>query len=496
MTAGDLKLAAESLRVKASGAVSDESRAEYSQFFTPMKYASVVATLPSLPQHGQFRVLDAGAGAGTLSAAFVSRLIDEAPDLELSIVCVEIDPALTPYLEYVMQNCAAAAANAGVQFSYQILTGNFLDPESDDSPSAGLDSMPAFDLVVMNPPYRKLGASSELWRRMVNLGTKCPNLYAAFMRMGAEYLEQGGQLVSITPRSFANGPLFGDFRDYIYKNFSVDAIHQFESRTVVFSDTQVLQETVAISATYGGERTKVQLTSGMPGSLDHRLRVAAYDEIFELKDKLRYIRLAMSNSEIMAVDSMRQLKHKVSNLGVKVSTGRVVDFRVKSRLLFEAQSDAVCLVYPQNIYRGQIRWPVEAGKPQWLGCDPSASSLELPAGHYIVVKRFTSREETRRIVAAVWDPSVCSGSVAFENHLNVIHDNGKGLDRDLAIGLCLWLNSTLVDRYFRTFSGHTQANATDIRLINCPSVSSLKKAGNQYSKTQMPPQSLIDSVAY
>lgn len=39
----------------------------------------------------------------------------------------------------------------------------------------------------------------------------------------------------------------------------------------------------------------------------------------------------------------------------------------------------------------------------------------------------------------------------------------------LARGLALFLNTTAVDEYFRRFNGHTQVNATDLKLMQYPS---------------------------
>ena len=59
--------------------------------------------------------------------------------------------------------------------------------------------------------------------------------------------------------------------------------------------------------------------------------------------------------------------------------------------------------------------------------------------------------------------------LGFENHLNVFHEDKRGLPEDLAHGLAAFLNTTAVDENFRRFNGHTQVNATDLRLMKYPS---------------------------
>lgn len=87
----------------------------------------------------------------------------------------------------------------------------------------------------------------------------------------------------------------------------------------------------------------------------------------------------------------------------------------------------------------------------------------------MLVRRFSAKEELRRVKAFLFTPDDTSGDwIAFENHLNVIHDQGRGVDPVLARGIALWLNSTCVDRYVRAFNGHTQVNATDLRRVPLP----------------------------
>ena len=110
----------------------------------------------------------------------------------------------------------------------------------------------------------------------------------------------------------------------------------------------------------------------------------------------------------------------------------------------------------------------------------------------MLVKRFSSKEENRRIVAALYDPGrIEAEQVGFENHLNYFHRQGAGLPHALAKGLAAFLNSTLVDLYFRQFSGHTQVNATDLRNLKYPTRSQLEALGSRIGD-QFPKQEIID----
>jgi adenine-specific DNA-methyltransferase len=53
------------------------------------------------------------------------------------------------------------------------------------------------------------------------------------------------------------------------------------------------------------------------------------------------------------------------------------------------------------------------------------------------------------------------------------------LEQTLAVGLFAFLNSTVVDQYFRRFSGHTQVNATDLRTLAYPDRDTLTAMGRE-----------------
>jgi adenine-specific DNA-methyltransferase len=484
---------AEQRRVQARQALDQDRQSLLGQFFTPAAAAALIAGLPRLPEAGRFRVLDPGAGSGSLSAAIAARILRERPALELQLVAVELDGALAAYLGETLRDIEDAFEAAGAPATTRLIAGDYLDlATSPRGRAAGLDG--PFDLVIMNPPYRKLAAAAPHRRRLARAGAECPNLYAAFLALGAEALAPGGQLAAITPRSFANGPYFGQFRRYLLDRMALDRLHVFESRSAVFSDTGVLQENVVFSGTRDGQRNEVALTVSRGHADQPSTRLVGYADVVRPGDADRFIRIPAGRADPAVAETMAALPATLADLGVQASTGRVVEFRARSGLTSAGAPGSVPLVYPGHVRGGIVQWPRDIRKAQGFAVRSAADgSLLLPEGCYVVIRRFSAKEERRRVVAAVWTPLAASGPVAFENHLNVLHCGGAGLDRDLAAGLSYWLNSSLVDTFFRTFSGHTQVNAADLRSLRFPKPAGLRSLGRD-RELRLPSQEEIDRL--
>lgn len=479
---------AEQSRVAALSTVDPTRQDALGQFFTPARAAALIASLPRLPRAGAIRVLDPGAGSGMLSAALVARVLVEAPDLEVHLVAVECDGDVMPHLAVTLEACKA---EGGGRVSYDIVDADYIAASTGLAPDERLAD---FDLVIQNPPYAKLGVAAPARVAVRAAGVDAPNLYAAFLALGAAALKPGGQLAAITPRSFCNGPYFGAFRSFLLDQIALDRVHIFESRSTVFADTGVLQENVIFSGTRGGTRRQVLLSASNSHHDDASHRRLPYADVIRPDDRHRFIRIATKDEDTRLADQMIAFPDTLDSLGISVSTGRVVDFRSRECLHNEEIERGLPLVYPGNARGGLVAWPREIRKPQWfVPITDRDRRLLLPEGWYCVVKRFSAKEERRRIVAAVWSPERTPGPVAFENHLNVFHHRGAGLDRDTAVGLSLWLNSSVVDRYFRTFSGHTQVNATDLRVLRYPSVAALRRLGSRPAE-HLPDQVDIDAT--
>ena len=468
---------AEGTRQAALQNVNANTQSSLGQFFTPVAAAKFIVSMVGLPSEGTVRVLDPGAGSGMLSAALIARILLERPELNVEVVAVERDQAMMPYLESTLSACKAAAPDR--VFVHMINADFILDSAGSASK---LDFESQFDIVIENPPYGKLSASSEHRKTMQARGIDTPNLYAAFLSISMAALKPGGQLVAITPRSFFNGPYFGPFRKHLLNMLALDSIHVFDSRSAVFADTGVLQENVVFAGTRDGNRGEVTLSI----SRDHldkcAIRTVPYSEVVYPGDPHLFIRLATTEEDTSVAEVMLSQPCVLADLGIQVSTGKVVDFRSRGALRNNEEKGATPIIYPANLHAGEVQWPLSIRKPQWfMPKEQKDVAMLLPQGWYTVVKRFSSKEERRRIVSATWSPAKYSGMVAFENHLNVFHAAGQGLDEELAKGLSIWLNSSVVEKFFRMFSGHTQVNATDLRTLRFPTAESLRRLGSRLS---------------
>ena len=133
-------------------------------------------------------------------------------------------------------------------------------------------------------------------------------------------------------------------------------------------------------------------------------------------------------------------------------------------------------------------------KPNAIQRNSETEKWLYPNGFYCVVRRFSSKEEKRRVVAGVVSPGSFNGAavLGFENHLNLFHENKHGLSQALARGLAVFLNSTIVDDNFRRFSGHTQVNATDLKQMKYPSRDALIQLGEWSKRHSEITQAMID----
>ena len=466
-TAAKILPQADAVRLRVSPHLNPRRKAQLGQFMTPAGVAQFMVSL--FPDSDEAcHLLDAGAGVGALSCAFLDHWQQGRFSFrEAQVTAVEIDEQLRQYLAEHLASYSSAGA--------KVVAGDFIDLAVQDL----LDGRRPYTHVILNPPYKKMGSQSVHRHRLREVGIETVNLYSAFVALGVALAAPGGQLVAIIPRSFCNGPYYRPFREFILERAALRHIHLFDSRSKAFRDDEVLQENVIIRLEVGGSQGPVTISTSTDDSF-HDLQTSEqpFSAIVQAGDAERFIHIPTSQDGNLLQESAG-LTSTLADLGLKVSTGPVVDFRLREHLRQEPEGGTVPLLYPVHLQGGKVTWPKVSPKANAICCNAQTEKWLYPSGHYCVVKRFSSKEEARRISATAVGPTDFGEAdrYGFENHLNVLHCGRQGLTPQLARGLALYLNSLLVDEYFRRFNGHTQVNATDLKQLPYPPASVLEWLG-------------------
>lgn len=458
-------------RRQASRQLDPAEKSRLGQYMTPTPIADFMASLfTRWPT--DVRLLDPGAGLGSLTEAFAERFFTEAPKTAtLKTSAFEIDPLMLRYLREHMDDLSRKACGQGRDIVSIIHDRDFITEASLHLAFSG----PRFTHAILNPPYKKIGSGSDHRKALRAAGIETVNLYTAFLALAVAMLELHGEAVAIVPRSFCNGAYFRPFREWLLERAVLRQIHVFESRTKAFADDDVLQENIIVHLERGAAQGPVVVsTSNDAGFADYNERTLPFTEIVNPSDVGRFIHIPTSE-----VDAPAWLfTHSLQDLGIEVATGPVVDFRLREHLLAEPSRGSVPLLYTHHFSGGRFAWPREHRKPNALALNQVTRKWLMPRGWYCIAKRFSSKEERRRLVAYVMNPEVLPYDYyGFENHLNVFHSGKQGILAELAYGLSVFLNSTIVDRHFRNFSGHTQVNATDLRAMRYPDRESICSLG-------------------
>jgi len=474
----------ESRRANITANLHRDSQGVNGQYMTPASIAKFMADMFSPKSIEEIHLLDPGAGAGSLLAAFLDRWCGQAePNTRFNVTAYEIDPYLVSELRGTVDICERRCHQCGMLASFEIIEQDFIlsgssllggDLFSSPVPTHG------FTHAILNPPYRKIHSRSQHRHALRRVGVETSNLYTAFLAIAIGLLEPGGELVAITPRSFCNGPYFLPFRRLLLAETSLRRIHVFHSRKSAFKDDDVLQENIIVHVVKSGDASKVVISSSSGRDFeDVSVREVPFHRVVSPDDGNLVIHIPTNEFDDYVLDRMSALTCTLDDLDVQVSTGPVIDFRLREFIHNEPGQGAVPLIYPAHFKGNRISWPLaNHRKPNAIDNHPSSSQWLISNGYYVLTRRFSSKEEKRRIFAALYDPTeVKSNLVGFENHLNVFHSSRKGLDERIARGLTAYLNSTLVDLYFRQFSGHTQVNASDLRMLPYPSEQMLVELG-------------------
>lgn len=447
----------------------DEQK-QLGQFMTPPAIARAMAARACAGIALQvIRLLEPSAGGGILAAAVVEELLSrEDKPKQLDIVLCELDARLLPVLKRLANRMRHAGKDAGVRVTVSIRIGDFLMSDLACEKAQ-------FDIVIANPPYFKLQKNDPRSLKHAYAVYGQPNIYGLFMAACARLLTQNGRWCFITPRSWTNGAYFAATRRQILRWLHIDAMHVFESRQDHFTDDEVLQEAMITWATSQSDSVGtivVSTSEGVRDLADAALRTLPTCEIISPN---RESVISLPTHDDFGV--FQGFFATLSTYGLKVSTGPVVAFRAASHVTEGKKKGTVPLLWMQHVNHMRISWPIQK-KREHIAANADTAWMLVPNANMVVMRRFSPKEDQRRITAAPYLANSLPGAVlGLENHTNYIYRPSGELSADEVKGLAAFLNSRIVDRYLRTVAGNTQVNASDLRVLPLPPLSQLIKIG-------------------
>lgn len=461
--------------------ISKEKRKEIGQFFTQPSIAEFMAKL-MVYNKKDIKILDAGAGSGILTAALCDQCLKNKTIVNIHVDLYENNKDIIPLLEENMKYIKKQIKKTGRSFSYTIIEENFILYNSDFwNGKEKRNETDLYDVIISNPPYMKIRKNDIESATMKNIVHGQPNMYFLFMAMAAKLLRKEGQMIFINPRSFTSGAYFRKFREWFLSNVKITNIHLFHSRNNIFKTDKILQETLILKAIKLDKHIDtINITTSSNAAFDdlEKLEVSK-DVIINKNTDNFYILIPTNIEELEIINLINNWKYTMPELGFKLSTGKVVDFRATEFLKNEPGKDTVPLIWPCNFNDNKVKHPVKNNKsPQFIVNNQNSKSLLMDNKDYILIKRFSSKEESKRIQCALYlkDDFNKFNQIAIENHLNYI--NGDMTIEEM-YGLFTILNSSYIDRYYRILNGSTQVNATEMNSIPMPDIDTIIEIGKR-----------------
>ncbi len=477
---------------------------EFGQYLTPLSATQFMAGLYQAPDKDTIRVLDPGAGTGVLSCALLERLAFKVSRVILTVY--ELDRELIPLLKQSLQYSKRWLKKRGTDLEYNIIEADFVLEngavlgETEQS-IFGEAASAKYDVVICNPPYFKLNKQDPRAKAGAYIVHGQPNIYAIFMAISAYLLETNGELIFITPRSFTAGPYFKLFRKRFFSIMRPEYIHIFGSRRDAFNKDEVLQENVIIRAKRDDEWylnntvycTTVSYSNGLDDISQAHKRREPVTSIIDMKSENKFVFIPGKKEDRTVVRLIQSWKGSFHLYGIEISTGPVVPFRAAR---FLCDEKAVPLLWMQNVSSMNVRFPARMKKKQYILESSENSGLLLPNKNYVLLRRFSAKEEKRRLVAAPYiaEKFQAYDVIGIENHLNYIYRPKGELTVEETYGVAAILNSLHFDTYFRTYNGNTQVSATELRFTPLPSLEVIGKIGHRASTKQLNTEELEDYV--
>jgi adenine-specific DNA-methyltransferase len=334
-----------------------------------------------------------------------------------------------------------------------------------------------FDVVVCNPPYRKLTPeeSEQYQAHLTDVTQGQPNLYALFIYLAAKLAKRGGAIGLVTPTSFLSGHSFSVLRTYLLKHASVRHIGIIRDRLRVYLD---VEQDTALTVI---RRFKPADDTHTVAQVSVVERDGKYQKIgnCSLPNSGSSWPLARDEYDLRLLAQASKNTFRLADYGYTPTVGAYVwnrDRRKRYETFQDVPAKARANSYP-------LLWASDvqiSGRLLFDQHSPSGTQERYvhlgPAGHAMVKKnpsvilqRVTTSEQPTRLLGAAVSAQFIKdhGGFVGENHV-VILEQTADVSALPPTQLLKLLKSNVINRYFNCISGCANVSIFELQQVPLP----------------------------
>ncbi|WP_195251034.1 Eco57I restriction-modification methylase domain-containing protein [Romboutsia sp. 1001713B170207_170306_H8] len=447
-----------------------------SQFFTPYDTAcKMISTIDFniFRNSDTLFILEPSGGCGILIASLILHIINTCSNIKnIHVDAYEFDIDVSNIL-YDNLNILAKYVNktSSIKFSYNILNENFITKNKNEWIKS--NDHGKYDIIISNPPYKKINQSSDEAIVMSNIVYGQPNIYTLFIAMSLKLLKQNGVYILLSPRNYLSGEYSKKLRKFIFSNYSLTNIHSFEKRSMFKS---VNQEVIISTFINNKKHNKVNISFN--DSSDFSIN---FDDIIFDKDSMSIL-VPRTINDIALLKNIKTLKYTLNDLGLKVSVGPIVQFRNENDIKKDTYTDdyapllisadiqpnnKICYFDREN--KRKTHNKSIYNKNRWL----------VKNSNYLLIRKVTAKDDIDLIVTSVLDKNYFNHDfIGFDNNLLYLHSIDKSeMEISLCYGLYCFMNSKQFKEFYFSINGTHTINVTDFNNIKFPDIDTLSKLG-------------------
>ena len=492
---------AEFIGLNHAGSTSENHKKTKGQYFTSKLISDFMGDF-AVPKSNYISILDPGCGTAILSCSLIEKIISKTEIKEIDLTLYETDLEVLKETKKVIDFLKFWLHEKNICLNVNIKQVDFIFDNSSVFTTNSLfdiKEFKTFDYIISNPPYFKISKADNRATIAKELVYGQPNIYSIFMGLSAKLLKPNGELIFITPRSFAAGSYFKAFRQSFFNHVSISDIHIFDSRNKMFKKDNVLQENIILRATKENNKNiKITTSACDKGLLMPTRSLFKTEELINLNSKDKILFIPSNTKEAESLEVFKHWKSSLNDYNIQISTGPIVAFRHTAFLKSEGIVNGLIspLIWLHNIKEMEFFYPLKKiNKPSYIINSDDSRKVLLPNKNYILIRRFSSKDDKSRLICCPYFSSNFNTErIGVENHINYIYRPNGDLSEDEIWGISALFNSSLFDTYFRTFNGNTQVGASELKQIKIPPLEKIISIGKKIKTIINPKKEEIDYI--